>query len=268
MVALTSAEREETVPSVSEDRHASAQGQPSAEDTGSRAGHHRLAVRLSELARELQHEVDTSAMLAYMVSAAVEMIPGVEEGSISVVTSRRFVNSLHATGALPVRVDALQNETGQGPCLDAAFEHQTVRVNDLRTAKRWPAFAARAAETGALSMLAFQLYVDGDNLGALNLFSTKPDAFDDESEHVGLLFAAHAAIAMADAQRQDQLRESVETRDLIGVAKGILVERFKITPERAFLVLARLSQDTNTKLREVAAELVRSGLLPVKDSKR
>jgi GAF domain-containing protein len=225
-----------------------------------------LAVRLADLARELQQETDVSATLAYMVSAAVEMVPGAEEGSVSVVTSRKLVGTHHATGSLPVRVDALQNQSGQGPCLDAAFEHQTVRINDPRTADRWPAFAQRAAETGALSMLAFQLYVEGDNLGALNLFSTKPGAFDDESELVGVLFAAHAAIAIADAQRQDQLREAVETRDLIGVAKGILAERFKITPERAFLVLTRLSQDTNTKLRDVAAELVRNGGLPGQDA--
>lgn len=235
---------------------------PSAEDTGTMAGQDDLAVRLTELARELQHETDTAATLDSMVAAAVEMVPGAEEGSVSVVTGGRFVESQHATGTLPMRVDALQNETGQGPCLDAAYEHQTVRINDLRTATRWPDFAARAAETGALSMLAFQLYVTGDNLGALNLFSTRPDAFDDESEHVGLLFAAHAAIAVADAQTQDQLREAVETRDLIGIAKGILAERYRISPDRAFLVLARVSQDTNTKLRDVADKLVGGGDLP------
>jgi transcriptional regulator with GAF, ATPase, and Fis domain len=225
-----------------------------------------LAVRLGQLARELQHETDTSATLDAMVSAAVQLVPGAEEGSVSVVIARRFVDSHHATGPLPEQVDALQIETGQGPCLDAAFEHQTVRINDLRTAVRWPAFAARAAQTGALSMLAFQLYIEGDSLGALNLFSTKADAFDDESEHVGLLFAAHAAIAVVDPQKQGQLREAVASRDVIGVAKGILAERYKSTPEQAFLVLSRLSHDTDTKLREVAAQLVRSGSLPDQDA--
>jgi len=104
-------------------------------------------------------------------------------------------------------------------------------------------------------MLSFQLYVEGDNLGALNLYSREPNAFDDESEHIGLLFASHAAVAFADAQKLDQLNSAVETRDLIGQAKGILMERYQISAEQAFRVLTRVSQQRNRKLRDLAAEL-------------
>jgi GAF domain-containing protein len=130
-----------------------------------------------------------------------------------------------------------------------------VSVPDLASEQRWPDFSARAAALGVGSMLSFQLFVEGDNLGALNLYSSESDAFDDESEQVGLLFASHAAVAFADAQKLDQLNSAVETRDLIGQAKGILMERYRISAEQAFRVLTRVSQQRNRKLRDLAAEL-------------
>lgn len=102
-------------------------GGPSAHDTGSATGHDILAVRLVELAREFQQEHDPALTLARVVQGAVALIPGVQSGSISVVTDRCGITSVAASGDLPAQVDALQAETGQGPCLDAAFEHETVR---------------------------------------------------------------------------------------------------------------------------------------------
>jgi transcriptional regulator with GAF, ATPase, and Fis domain len=237
------------------------QGEPSAKDTGSTDGQDELAMRLSELARDLQRQEDPHDTLLGVVRAAVELIPGVEEGSISVVLGRREVRSEVPSGELPRAVDAVQNEVGQGPCLDAAFKQQTVRVTDMSREQRWPKFAARALEAGAASMLSFQLYVEGDNLGALNLYSSQPNAFDDESEHVGLLFASHAAIAYAAAQKHSGLQQAVATRQLIGQAQGILMERHKITGDQAFALLVRHSQQENIKLRELSERLVRSGEL-------
>jgi transcriptional regulator with GAF, ATPase, and Fis domain len=233
-------------------------GRPSLEDAGT-ALVNVLADRLSDLARTLQAHTDTEEVLAEVVAAAVRLIPGAEEASISVVVARRSVSSRFPTGELPNQVDALQEETGQGPCLDAVYEQRTVRVSDMATDERWPEFAARAAEVGAASMLSFQLYVEGDNLGALNLYSRQPDAFTDESEHVGLLFASHAAVAFAGAQHMDHLHVGMATRDLIGQAKGILMERYKVTADQAFRMLVRVSNDTNRPLRSVAGELARTG---------
>lgn len=165
---------------MSEERHASLQGEPSAEDQGTAVGQDELALRLSELARSLQGETDTAAMLDEVVFAAVALIPGVNEGSISMVTHRQRVTSEHRSGDLPAPAlaDAIQVEGREGPCLAAVFEHQTVRVPDMASEQRWPHFARRAAGAGAASMLAFQLYVEGDNLGALNLYSYRPNIFD------------------------------------------------------------------------------------------
>jgi hypothetical protein len=127
--------------------------------------------------------------------------------------------------------------------------------------ERWPDFVARATDYAVGSMLSLQLFVRGDDLGVLNLFSSQPNGFDDESEHVGLLFASHAAIAMSGAQEKEQLRSAIEFRDLIGQAKGILMERYKISSDRAFQVLTRASQTRNRKLHDIAFELVTQGSL-------
>ncbi|MCY1245216.1 ANTAR domain protein [compost metagenome] len=108
-------------------------------------------------------------------------------------------------------------------------------------------------------MLSIQLFVEGDKLGALNLYGQDVNVFDDESEQIALLVAAHAAIAFSDAKEIAQLTQALDTRDLIGQAKGILMERFKITPQQAFLVLTKASSESNMKLRDVAEHLASSG---------
>ena len=110
-------------------------------------------------------------------------------------------------------------------------------------------------------MLSFQMYVEEDDLGALNLYSTRAGAFTDASEHIGLLYAAHAAIAYSGARTQQRLAEAVATRELIGRATGILMERHKVSAEQAFDQLTRASQQGNRKLRDVADELARTGVL-------
>jgi hypothetical protein len=236
-------------------------GRPSAHDTGGSHGRDPLAVLLSAFARGVQQQSDPASTLVEVVRAAVELVPGCDEGSISVVLGRRRVTSQASSGRLPEVVDELQGRLGQGPCLDAAYEQETVRVSDMASETRWPLFAKAAAEAGAGGMLSFQLYVEDDNLGALNLFSYRAGAFDDESEHVGLLFAAHAAVAYAASQQQHKLVRTIATRQLIGQAQGILMERHQLTVDQAFALLVRASQHTNTRLTAVAERLVLSGEL-------
>jgi transcriptional regulator with GAF, ATPase, and Fis domain len=237
------------------------QGGPSAANGGHASSFDDLARQLSELARSLQLEDGTDQTLDEVVRGAIALIPGADEGSISVVVGRRDVTSQSPSSDLPARVDALQAETGEGPCLDAVYNSQTVRVDDMATESRWPHFARRAMAAGARSMLSIQLYVEGDNLGALNLFGLQPDAFDDESERVGLLFATHAAVAFAGAQKLEQLNDGMATRDLIGQAKGILMERHKVTATQPIKLLVQVSRSRNLKLRDVAYELTNSGQL-------
>src|SRR5215203_7513975 len=236
-------------------------GRPSAEYTGQEAGWNVLAEKLAELARSMQEEKGLEDTLTAIVHAAAETVPGADEASITAVTGRREVRTVAASGALAPAVDQAQYDSGQGPCLSSLYEHQTLRLSDMRDCQRWPDFAARASKLGVGSMLAVQLYVDGDNLGALNLHSRQPDAFNDESEQVALMFAAHAAVAFAGAQAQEHMQRAVNSRDLIGQAKGILIERYKISGQEAFRLLVVASQTTNIKLYDVAEYLIRTGEL-------
>ncbi|MCG5457454.1 GAF and ANTAR domain-containing protein [Micromonospora sp. PSH03] len=220
-----------------------------------------LAAKLSDLARRLQHEDSVEATLQAIAGAAVGTVPGAEQAALSVVEHRREIHTRAGTSDLVYAVDRVQYEVGEGPCLSAVYEQQTVHVPDMTVEGRWPRFTQRAAELGVSSMLSFQLYVQDDNLGALNLYSSRTHAFDDDSAHVGLLFAAHAAVAMSGAQHLEQLNQAISVRDVIGQAKGILMERHKLTADQAFAVLARASQNTNRKLVDVARYLTATGQL-------
>ncbi|MGY1604384.1 GAF and ANTAR domain-containing protein [Geodermatophilus sp. SYSU D00815] len=236
-------------------------GRPSEQATGSAAVHEDLSQRLADLAREMQRQGDNASVMGIIVAAVRGAIPGAEEASISLTQGRRRVVSSVATSELARRFDDLQQETGQGPALDAMYEHETIRVDDLTGDGRWPLLGRRAAEIGVASALCFQLFVAGEDLGALNLLARQRGAFTDESERVGLLYASHAAVAVAQAQKLGNLDTALVSRDVIGQAKGVLMERYKITAEQAFALLARTSQDTNRKLSEVAEYLTRTGAL-------
>ncbi|WNV77203.1 GAF and ANTAR domain-containing protein [Geodermatophilus sp. DSM 44513] len=235
-------------------------GRPSAR-AGGGAHHDDLSQRLADLARRMQHQVDTPAVLELIVASIAGTVPGAEEATISLVTGRRRVVSAAATDDLARRFDDLQQETRQGPCMDSMYERETVRVDDLATDQRWPALGRAAADAGLRSALCIQLFVQGEDLGAMNMLARTPQAFSDESERVGLLFASHAAIALAQAQKINHLELGMASRDLIGQAKGVLMERYKITSEQAFALLAKASQDANRKLVEVADHLTRTGVL-------
>jgi GAF domain-containing protein len=236
-------------------------GQPSIHDTGTRSGEDDVAQRLSVLARDLQRSSTPQEVLDHIVASVVEMVPGAEDSTVTVAQQRRSARSAAASSERARLFDVLQSETGQGPCLDALFDQQTLRVTDLATDERWPELSARVEELGARSLVCFQLFVTGSTLGALDVLATEPGTFGDESERLGLLFASHAAIALADAQELEGVRAALVNRDVIGQAKGILMERFKITAEEAFLLLTRVSQQTNRKVYDVATHLTHTGTL-------
>jgi GAF domain-containing protein len=222
-----------------------------------------LGAVMSRVSRQLQEEHgDVEATLQAITATAVRMVPHAEECGISYVLGRSKVEPRAATSDLPREVDALQERVGQGPCLDAVWESEIVRVDDVGADERWPEFAEQASGLGVGSMMCFQLFVTGDQLGAFNLYSRTPGAFDDESQEIGHMLAAHAAVALASAEQESHLRAAVSSRDVIGQAKGILMERHKLTADQAFGVLTRVSQEMNRKLVDVARELSDTGEVP------
>ena len=223
-----------------------------------------VGAAMGDLARLLQAgHADLEYTLQAITAGAVDTVEGAQHAVITLVTGHGQVQSRAATGSLPDRIDALQTETGEGPCLQALWDQETVHVQDMATESRWPRFAPRAAGLGVGSMLCFQLFVDSDNLGALNLLSPEAGAFGPDATSVGLLFATHAAVALSGARREDQTRAALDTRDLIGQAKGILMERYRLTPDQAFSLLVRVSQHSHVKVRELAEQLSLTGHLDV-----
>ncbi|GAA4744341.1 GAF and ANTAR domain-containing protein [Modestobacter marinus] len=217
---------------------------------------------MGRIARTLQQEHgDVEATLSSITAAAVATVPGTDMASVSLVI-HRHVHPHAATSQLARDIDALQSEFDQGPCLDALREEMTVRVPDLGAETRWPRFATEAHRRGAGSMLSFQLFTEGDNLGALNLYAELPGSFDAESESVGQIFASHAAIALSAARQESNLRSAMDRRDMIGQAKGILMERHRLTAPQAFELMVRASSHTNRKLFDIADELTSTGAMP------
>lgn len=217
-----------------------------------------LSQRLATIARRLDtgtaHET-----LQLIVDLAVVTIPGCEHAGISFV-NRRKISTPAASDAVALRVDAVQFEAGQGPCLDAMEDDRIFRTDDLSTETRWPLFAARAhAETGIRSMLGLRLFARGRTMGALNLMSAEPRAFDDDSLSTAALFAALAAVALNAAQTEETLQLALKSRDIIGQAMGILMERHGITDREAFQRLSTASQSLNVRLKDVADQVVLTG---------
>ena len=160
--------------------------------------------------------------------------------------------------AVPQRLDELQMRYHEGPCVEAAVDELIVRSDDLRTERRWPMYSAAAAALGVRSALSFKLYTSSQTAGALNLFALEPGAFDAEAETIGAVLAAHAAAAIIASRQSEQLESALSTRDRIGQAKGIIMERYNIDDVAAFDMLRRLSQDGNTKLTEIAERVIQT----------
>jgi len=221
--------------------------------------------RLASLARERLNEPDVQHTVQRVVDAAAANLDGDVWASVSLVKERREVETPAVSDDRAGRADQLQYELGQGPCLDAIWEQETFQIDDMTTSEHYPRWSrAVAQETGIRSSLSLQLFTDAEqnSLGALNLYSPQLRAFDAETRGEGLAFAAQAAVALRSAQTEQHLRTAMATRTLIGQAQGILMERLKITPDQAFAVLSRVSQERNEKLREVARRLVETGEIP------
>ncbi|ANZ43501.1 antitermination regulator [Lentzea guizhouensis] len=214
-----------------------------------------LAETLSGVARTLQAEPDVEATLLAIVKAAVDYIAGAEHAGVSLVENGK-VHTVAPSSGIVETIDQLQYDLQEGPCVDAIAEHQTYRVGNFVDEARWPRFGPAAADHGIHSLLSYRLFVTDRTLGALNLYSSRVNAFDQRTEEDGHLFAAHAAIALVGAQREAQLSIAIENRDIISTAKGILMERHGIDAARAFRMLVEASQAANMKLHQVAAWLV------------
>lgn len=218
---------------------------------------------IADLMSQLQHRdaLDVDAALQEMTHSAVESMPGAQYGGITLVSRDGTVRSPTSTGRYPALLDEIQQRTDEGPCLSAAWEHHTIRIDDMKCERRWPYYCRDALqETPIRSVISFRLFSDHKNMGAMNFFAEAPHAFDgDEAGEMGFVLASHAAVAWNLARRDEQFRSALASRDIIGQAKGMIMERFGIDAVQAFDLLKRLSQSSNTPLAAIATQLVETG---------
>jgi hypothetical protein len=218
--------------------------------------HVEVAEAVSEVAAALQAPIDLPQTLSLITRSAADTIPGVCEASISITTRDGLIETLAPTDPLVSRADDLQYELGEGPCLDAAINDPIVLVEELADDPRWPDFGPKAAALGFGSQVAFQFRAVPHIRGALNLYALEPHGIDRDAIHLGSMFAGQIAVAMGWARQDETMTEALATRNVIGQAVGIVMERYHLDDDRAFSFLVRLSQTRNVKLRVVAGNIV------------
>ena len=223
-------------------------------DPADPAGTEPVAARLAAVAHELLGTEDE--VFARVARLGADLVPGADHCSVT-VERRRTMSTAAASDPLPERIDALQYETDQGPCLEAIRSQQSFEVHDVRSDERWPAFLDRVErETPVRSILSDRLVANGRTIGSLNLYAEEPGAFDRRSQEIAKMFAAQAAAALASAIEIENLHRALVSRDLIETAKGILMVRDGVSEPEAFEILRRASRRSNVRIRDLAAQIV------------
>lgn len=223
---------------------------------------HETALELSKLAGLVLTEPDLDTALVAVTRIAVAAVETCDGASLTM----RREGAPHAPAASDewaTTLDQLQFVEQEGPCLDCLREGTILRSRDLGADSRFPNYGPRAAGLGGRSALSLPLAADGRTVGALDLYSRTPNAFDNDALAVGELLAAHASLAVQAATAYyssralaDQMRQALESRALIEQAKGVLMAQLGIPAEEAFAALVDRSQRSNRKLRDLAQEVV------------
>ena len=219
------------------------------------------AAFLSILATELLAERDETRTVQAIVTRAVETVSDADQASLTLRTAgRRRARHLTLGSSDPgaAEADGLQDDLGEGPVLDtSAGSSEWVRSGDLAGDPRWPVWGPRAAELGYRSLLSVRLEWASEPLGALTFYATDSGRFVDPGVvDLAVLYAVHAANALGSARQLAGLETAMSSRHVIGMAQGILMERYHLDEEQAFAFLTRRSSQENRKLRDLASELV------------
>jgi PAS domain-containing protein len=208
---------------------------------------------IAAAAAEFAVQEGLAATLEQIARQALTAVPASDEAGVTLLRAGRMTETPARTGELAAACERLQCELGEGPCFDAVNDARVIQVRDVANDRRWPRFAAHAARLGVGSILAAPLVTPREVVGALNLYARGVGLFDAEDEVVSAAFALHAGIAMSHAELEAGLRSGLATREEIGRAVGILMERHRVTAAQGFDLLVRASQHSHRKVRDIAA---------------
>lgn len=220
------------------------------------------AAVFARLSAELLRTRDETMTVHTLVERSLSLAPEIDHASIT-VAERKRARTLAATSPVASRCDALQYELREGPCIEALVDNEWYRSGDIASDPRWPRWGPKAAEEGVASLLAVRLAMGETPIGALNLYSSRPNGFaDSDTLDLIFLYALHAAGSLAAVKEISGLQTAMQNRHTIGVAQGILMQRYGVSLERAFEILRRYSSTQNVKLRDIAAYVVEHHHLP------
>jgi hypothetical protein len=216
----------------------------------------------ARLSAELMAMHDEKASVETVVRRSLALAPEIDHASITVF-ERGHARTLATTSTLASRCDALQYELGEGPCIEALADNEWYRSGDVGQDPRWPRWGPRAHAEGVRSMLSVRLGLGAAPIGALNLYSEQTDGFrDSDTLDLVFLYALHAAGSLEAVREIVNLQTAMKNRHTIGVAEGILMQRYGISLERSFDLLRRYSSTQNVKLRTIAEYVVEHHCLP------
>jgi GAF domain-containing protein len=220
-----------------------------------------------ELGRISFAEHSLESVLSTVTRLASRVLPGEPVTSVTIIHDGR-PRTVASSGELALDLDEAQYRLGIGPCVSAASTGEAAEVLDTRAAPEWAPFAQVAAERGCGSVLSFPLPVRERVSGALNVYAWQFTVHDPRTRDLVSRFADYAVVPVSNmylyetaVQRANHLAAALDSRPVIDQAKGVLMERFKLTPDQAFQALTRVSMETNTKVREVAERFVTTGEL-------
>jgi hypothetical protein len=215
----------------------------------------RVRHAMAQLAKNLPAPFDVTKTLAALTQAAADTIDGADSASITIVRDGGEVETIGPTDEVVAEADRIQAELREGPCFDAATEDESFVAEDLANDSRWPQYGPRAAALGLRAQMGVALHAPLPGRAALNVYATQPWGFDGGFESAEV-FASHASLLLGFGNTLDHYTNALESRRAIGMAIGIVMERYTIDDDRAFAFLVRVSQDSNVKLRDVAADIV------------
>jgi GAF domain-containing protein len=228
----------------------------------------RLVEAVNALSATLLDEGTPHQLLEWIAELACRAVEGASVAGVTLMKNGDPVSSGHF-GDAAAMLDAVQVRSKDGPCVDAARKLEVMHNESTRVDGAWPEFNRAAFACGILSTVSLPLLVHGQARGSLNLYARQERAFSEEDERVALVFAERAAVTLANSELYwqaqavgEQLRIALETRDVIGQAKGILMSKEHLTADEAFDRLRVVSQRLNVKLRKVAEQVAFTGELP------
>jgi GAF domain-containing protein len=222
-----------------------------------------LRVSIGVLSRFFVGEETLERTLQRVVELAHAAIPGADLVGITMLDDRGRPSTTVFTDGEASEIDQAQYRAGTGPCLDAYRTGRPMRIEAVDSETRWPDFVDSARQHGIGSTLSMPLVARSESMGALNIYSRRPRAFDEAAEETGASFAAHAAVPIANAHAYwvsfnlaANLNQAMESRASIEQAKGLIMGQLGVSPDVAFELLRTRSQTLNVKLRDIAAQVV------------